>query len=151
MIDESSAVLPLWMLLSATFGFMIGEAFGGQAVFASISSRPMRISASNSRGHNPAHRPCNVPSISRSKVINDIHRRLVTVTKGLENLSSKPNQINGRNLPDPAVSKGMDCRTGKIREARTNRVLGGAVFEPRTVRFRKDPIPSTLQHLWDVF
>ena len=31
MIDESSAVLPLWMLLSATFGFMIGEAVGGQA------------------------------------------------------------------------------------------------------------------------
>jgi hypothetical protein len=31
MIDESAAVLPLWMLLSATFGFMIGEALGGQA------------------------------------------------------------------------------------------------------------------------
>ena len=26
MIDESTAVLPLWMLISATFGFMIGEA-----------------------------------------------------------------------------------------------------------------------------
>ena len=31
MIDESAAVLPLWMLISATFGFMIGEAIGGQA------------------------------------------------------------------------------------------------------------------------
>ena len=31
MIDESAAVLPLWMLIAATFGFMVGEAVGGQA------------------------------------------------------------------------------------------------------------------------
>jgi hypothetical protein len=30
MIDESAAVLPLWMLISAAFGFMLGEALGGQ-------------------------------------------------------------------------------------------------------------------------
>ena len=29
MIDESAAVLPLWMLISAAFGFMLGEALGG--------------------------------------------------------------------------------------------------------------------------
>jgi hypothetical protein len=31
MIDESAAVLPLWMLIAATFGFMVGEACGGLA------------------------------------------------------------------------------------------------------------------------
>jgi len=31
MIDESAAVLPIWMLISAAFGFMVGEALGGQA------------------------------------------------------------------------------------------------------------------------
>jgi hypothetical protein len=31
MIDESAAVLPLWMLLSAALCFMLGEALGGQA------------------------------------------------------------------------------------------------------------------------
>jgi len=30
MIDESTAFLPLWMLISAAFGFIIGEACGGQ-------------------------------------------------------------------------------------------------------------------------
>jgi hypothetical protein len=28
MIDESAAVLPMWMFLSAVLGFMIGDAFG---------------------------------------------------------------------------------------------------------------------------
>ena len=31
MIEESAAFLPIWMLLSAAFGFMIGEAYGDQA------------------------------------------------------------------------------------------------------------------------
>ncbi len=31
MIDESAAVLPLWMLIAAAFGFMIGEAAGSHA------------------------------------------------------------------------------------------------------------------------
>jgi len=31
MIDESAAVLPLWMLIAAAFGFMAGEACGGVA------------------------------------------------------------------------------------------------------------------------
>jgi len=31
MIDESAAYLPLWMLISAAFGFLIGEACGNNA------------------------------------------------------------------------------------------------------------------------
>jgi len=31
MIDESAAYLPLWMLMSAAFGFLIGEACGNNA------------------------------------------------------------------------------------------------------------------------
>jgi hypothetical protein len=31
MIEESAAFLPIWMVISAAFGFMIGEAYGDQA------------------------------------------------------------------------------------------------------------------------
>ena len=53
MIDESAALLPLWMLISAAFGFMLGEALGGQGRIGNISSRPMTIFANNSRKAQP--------------------------------------------------------------------------------------------------
>ena len=40
MIEEAADLLSLWMLLSAAAGFMVGDAPGGRAGFASISNRP---------------------------------------------------------------------------------------------------------------
>jgi hypothetical protein len=84
MIDESAAVLPLWMLLSAAFGFIIGDAFGDSTRHrkcleqandelrerleeAAADSKPIQRALKEQRG-----------------VINDIHSRLLAVSKGLE-------------------------------------------------------------------
>jgi hypothetical protein len=84
MIDESSAVLPLWMLLSATFGFMIGEAFGGQARLRKYLEQANKDLREQLEKAQPCAQALQRALDQQSKVINDIHRRLVTVTKGLE-------------------------------------------------------------------
>jgi methylthioribose-1-phosphate isomerase len=84
MIDESAAVLPLWMLLSAAFGFMIGEALGGQArlrKYLDQANEDLREQLEETRP--------GAPSLQREldrqrHVINDIHKRVVAVSKGLE-------------------------------------------------------------------
>jgi len=89
MIDESAAVLPLWMLLSAAFGFMIGEALGGQARVRKY----LEQANDDLRDQLQAARP---PGLSKLKqeldqqrhVINDIHKRIAAVTKGLQKPTS---------------------------------------------------------------
>ena len=88
MIDESAAVLPLWMLLSATFGFMIGEALGGQArVRKYLEQANDDLREQLQEAHSGA------PDLQRTlsqqrRVINDIHKRIVAVTKGLQKTTS---------------------------------------------------------------
>jgi hypothetical protein len=88
MIDESAAVLPLWMLLSATFGFMIGEALGGQA-----RVRKYLEQANEDLREQFQQVQSNQPTLQRTldqqrRVINDIHKRIVAVTKGLQKPAS---------------------------------------------------------------
>ena len=66
MIDESDAVSPLWMLLSATFGFMIGEALGGHPGFGSTSRKLLKISANSSNRSSPTDLLCNELSTSNA-------------------------------------------------------------------------------------
>jgi len=84
MIDESAAVLPLWMLLSATFGFMIGEALGGQA-----RVRKYLEQANDDLRDQLQQAQSGAPDLRRAlgqqrRVINDIHKRIVAVTKGVQ-------------------------------------------------------------------
>ena len=84
MIDESAAVLPLWMLLSAAFGFIVGEACGdnfrhrkcleqanedlrGELEKAAANEKPLLRELKQQRGE-----------------INDIHKHVVAVSKALE-------------------------------------------------------------------
>ena len=88
MIDESAAVLPIWMLLSATFGFMIGEALGGQARVRKY----LEQANDDLREQLQAARP-SAPDIQQElrqqrRVINDIHKRIAAVTKGLQKPTS---------------------------------------------------------------
>ena len=88
MIDESAAVLPLWMLISATFGFMIGEALGGQA-----RVRKYLEQANEDLREQFQQVQSNQPTLQRTldqqrRVINDIHKRIVAVTKGLQKSAS---------------------------------------------------------------
>ncbi len=88
MIDESAAVLPLWMLISATFGFMIGEAVGGQA-----RVRKYLEQANDDLREQIQEVQPGAPDLQRElgqqrRVINDIHKRIVAVTKGLQKPTS---------------------------------------------------------------
>jgi|KBSMisStandDraft_5_1062788.scaffolds.fasta_scaffold536893_1 septal ring factor EnvC (AmiA/AmiB activator) len=85
MIQESAAeFLPIWMLLSAAFGFLLGDAFGDSTRHrkclqqanddlhdeiekAAASEEPLRRALNQQRG-----------------VINDIHKQITAVTKALQ-------------------------------------------------------------------
>jgi hypothetical protein len=88
MIDESAAVLPLWMLLSATFGFMIGEALGGQA-----RVRKYLEKANDDLREQLQEAQTGAPDLQRElgqqrRVINDIHKQIIAVTKGVQKPTS---------------------------------------------------------------
>ncbi len=82
MIDESAAVLPLWMLVSATFGFMLGEALGGQGrirKYLEQANDDLREQLQQSRLDESKLSE----ELSRqSQTLDEIHRYLLPVTKG---------------------------------------------------------------------
>jgi hypothetical protein len=83
MIDESAAVLPIWMLISAAFGFMIGEACGDHNRHRKCLQRENdelrdRLDAA------PDGQPIQRALKEQRGVINDIHSRLLAVSKSLE-------------------------------------------------------------------
>jgi len=85
MIQESAAdFLPIWMLLSAVFGFLIGDAFGD-------STRHRKcLEQANEDLRNELEKPaaCEEPLRRALKqqrgVINDIYKQIVAVTKALQ-------------------------------------------------------------------
>jgi SMC interacting uncharacterized protein involved in chromosome segregation len=88
MIDESSAVLPLWMLMSATFGFMIGEALGGQARVRKYVEKINDDLREQLQDAQPGTSKLEQELERQRHVINDIHKRVNTVQKGLEKHAS---------------------------------------------------------------
>jgi hypothetical protein len=83
MIDESAAVLPLWMLISATFGFMIGEALGGQARLRKYLEQANEDLRDQLQEAPPGTSNLQQALDHQRRVIHDIHKRVVAVTKGL--------------------------------------------------------------------
>ena len=84
MIEESADFLPIWMLLSASFGFLIGEAFGDSRRHRKCleqDNEDLREQLQN----NPSN-TTNLQSAldQQRRVINDIHKRIAGCTKGLE-------------------------------------------------------------------
>ena len=88
MIDESAAVLPIWMLLSAAFGFIIGETCGDHFRLRKHLQQANEDLHDQLQNAQPSvetiHRALN----QQRSVINDIHKRVVAVTKALQNRSS---------------------------------------------------------------
>jgi len=84
MIDESAALLPLWMLLSAAFGFIIGDAFGDSLRHRKClqqANEDLRDELEKARaGEMPLPRDLK----QQRGVINDIHKQIVAVTKALQ-------------------------------------------------------------------
>jgi hypothetical protein len=83
-MTEEAATFPLWLLLFAAFGFIIGEACGDhfrhrkclQEANEELRNRLDETAACNE----PIHRALK----EQRGVINDIHRRLLAVSKSLE-------------------------------------------------------------------
>ena len=84
MIDESAAVLPLWMLLSAAFGFMFGEALGGQARVRKYLEQANDDLRDQLQAARPSTTNLQRELAQQRRVINDIHKRIAAVTKGLQ-------------------------------------------------------------------
>jgi len=64
MIEEAQDFIPIWMLLSAAFGFLVGETCGDHSVTGNASSNPMPIFAIDFRMPSPSHPTCRGHSIS---------------------------------------------------------------------------------------
>jgi uncharacterized protein YlxW (UPF0749 family) len=88
MIDESAAFLPAWMFLSAAFGFMIGDAFGDSLRYRKClqqNNEDLRDELEKVRAENEQL----LREIKeRRGVINDIHKRVVVISKTLQNRAS---------------------------------------------------------------
>ena len=83
-ISEATAVIPIWMVLSAAFGFLVGDAFGDcirhrkDLKQANDELRDQLEKAS--AGEEPLDRELK----HQRAVLHDVHRRIVAVSKGLE-------------------------------------------------------------------
>ena len=88
MIDESAAFLPIWMVLSAIFGFMIGDAYGDQARHRKCLEQANAYLRDQLQNDQPCDPSLQHKLDQQRHVINDIHKRLVAVTKSLEKRAS---------------------------------------------------------------
>jgi hypothetical protein len=84
MTENPADFIPIWMIMSAAFGFIVVEAFGDssrhrkclQQANEELRDRLQETTADTE----PIHRALK----QQRSVINDIHSRLVAVSKGLE-------------------------------------------------------------------
>ena len=84
MIDESAAFLPVWMVLSAAFGFLAGDAFGDSVRHRKCleqANEDLRDELEKTRSR---EEPLERELKQQRGVIHDIHKRVVAVSKGLE-------------------------------------------------------------------
>ena len=88
MIDESAAVLPLWMLISATFGFMLGEALGGQGRIRKYLEQANDDLREQLQQGRPGESKLSEELSRQSQTLDEIHRYLIPVTKGSEKPTS---------------------------------------------------------------
>lgn len=84
MIEEAQDFIPIWMLLSAAFGFIIGEAFGDSTRHRKClkeANEDLRDELEKARTcENPLHRDLK----QQRGVIHDLHKQVTAVTKALQ-------------------------------------------------------------------
>ena len=81
MIEAAQDFIPIWMLLSAAFGFLIGDAFGDSTRHRKCLEQindDLRDQVDKARAfEEPLHR-----ELKRQRaIINDIHKQITAVTK----------------------------------------------------------------------
>ena len=85
MIEEAQDFIPIWMLLSAAFGFLIGESFGDSSRHRKCLEQ---INDDLRDQVDKAEEQVQRELKQQRAVINDIHKRMTAVTKGLQKRSS---------------------------------------------------------------
>ena len=88
MIEKLADPTPIWMVLSAAFGFIAGEAYGDQARHRKCleqANADLRDQLQNAHTCSPTMQRA---LDQQRRVINDIHKRIVAVTKSLEKHAS---------------------------------------------------------------
>ena len=88
MIEPSADFSPIWMLLSAVFGFLIGEAYGNQARHRKCLEESNTELRDRLEMAHPSPPDLHRTLRQQRKVINDIHKRVIAVSKGLEKPAS---------------------------------------------------------------
>jgi hypothetical protein len=85
MIQESAAdFLPIWMLLSAAFGFLIGDAFGDSRRHRKCLEQANEDLRDELEKADACEEPLHRALKQQRGVINDIHKQMVAVTKALQ-------------------------------------------------------------------
>ena len=84
MIENSADFLPIWMLMSAAFGFIIGDAFGDSRRHRKCLEQDKddlrdRLEEAHAGGE-PVYRQLK----QQRGVLNDIYKQMVAVTKALQ-------------------------------------------------------------------
>jgi hypothetical protein len=89
MIDEVAASIPIWMLLSAAMGFMLGEAVGDSR----RHRKCLEEANDDLRDQLKKDRVCkeSLHQVIKQQrgVINDIHKHVVPVSKGFKKTTSQ--------------------------------------------------------------
>ena len=86
MIEKAADLLPIWMVLSAAFGFIVGEAYGDQARHRKCleqANADLRDQLENT----PTCSPTIQSALDQQRRV-IIHKRIVAVTKSLERRAS---------------------------------------------------------------
>ena len=88
MIDESAAVLPLWMLISAAFGFMLGEALGGQGRIRKYLEQANDDLREQLQQRQPSESNLSEELGRQSQTLEEIHLYIIPATNGREKPTS---------------------------------------------------------------
>ena len=84
MTENPADFIPIWMILSAAFGFVVGEAFGDSSRHRKCLQQANEELRDRLKESTTDTEPIHRALKQQRGVINDIHSRLVAVSKGLE-------------------------------------------------------------------
>ncbi len=84
MIEHSADFLPLWMLIAVGFGFLAGELCGDHRRHLACMQQANEQLRDQLENTTVDTQPIKRALKEQRGVINDIHRRLVAVSQGLE-------------------------------------------------------------------
>ena len=96
MIENSADFLPSWMVLSAAFGLIVGEAWGNNSHHRKCLEQANEDLRDQLQKAHPCEEQLHQALKQQRSVINDIHKHVVAVSKPSRNTPPNSNKINGR-------------------------------------------------------